>query len=185
MECCVHSVCLQIGYTLFFANVDKAISNTVLLISSGQSWAADQVSFSWREAGFCLPFPFFTCHQQMHGLGPAFQLAGTVGDRYGRAKAGFPNYPVMGGGRRCPLSTVQGKRGWFLHVLLSGGEKQMAGGPMSCVLVAHHGITARQWNWMKRLQKVTSTWLTRGCFTARLQIHCLRTVVWCFSLIRK
>lgn len=33
----------------------------------------------------------------------------------------------------------------------------MAGGPMSCVLVAHHGITARQWNWMKRLQKVTST----------------------------
>lgn len=51
----MYSVLLQIGYTLFFVNVDKAISNTVLQISSALSLAANQVASSGdRQGCLCL-----------------------------------------------------------------------------------------------------------------------------------
>lgn len=53
----MYSVCLQTGYASFFVNVDKAISNAVLQISSAFSPAANQVASSGGRPGFVCLFP--------------------------------------------------------------------------------------------------------------------------------
>lgn len=51
----MYNVFLQVGYTLFFVNVDEAISNTVMQVGSALSLAANQVTSSGDRPGFlCL-----------------------------------------------------------------------------------------------------------------------------------